>query len=64
MSDPTDSEPATPAVPDPPLEETTPPMKLQQKSADPAEIETLDQTTAPIKSFLGSENPGKPRRRS
>lgn len=56
MSDPKEtSEPVNPA-PEAPLNETSPPMELHKKSADQAKIETLDQTKAETRAFLGSHD--------
>jgi len=48
--------------PSPPLNETTPPMDLQQKGAESSDFETLEKTTPEMREFLGSQD--RPRRNS
>lgn len=48
--------------PEAPLNETTPPIDLQQKGLDPSDLEQLENSTPEMREFLGSQN--RPRRRS
>lgn len=60
MSDPDKSPEPAEAAPEKTLDETTPPMKLQQKSLRPFDLEPLDKTTPETRE--PSQDP--PRRRT
>ncbi len=60
MSDPNEA-PEPSENPGEPLDQTTPPMDLQQKSLEPSDVEPLDKTTPKMDSFMGSQNPGRRR---
>lgn len=62
MSDPKESPEQADASPETPLNETTPQMDSQQKSAESSDLETLDETTAEVRRVLGSEEPPSRRR--
>lgn len=55
MSDPAKDHDPTESAPEKTLDETTPPMKLQQKSLRPSDLESLDKIREPSQ--------GSPRRR-
>lgn len=42
---------------DAPLDETTPPIGLQQKSLEPGDLESVDKATAEMRESLDSQNP-------
>lgn len=44
------------------LDETTPPMKLQQKSLEPSDLEPLEKTTPEMREFLGSQDRARRRK--
>lgn len=58
MGDPGKDHEATDAAPEKPLDETTPPMDLQQKSLEPSDVEPLVEATSGI-----HESSGDPKRR-
>ena len=58
MSDPGKDQDSTESAPEKTLDETTPPMKLQQKSLRPSDLESLDKTTPGIR----EPSQGSPRR--
>jgi hypothetical protein len=62
VTDPKGTQAPVESAPDEPLDETTPPMELQQKSLKPSDLEPLDQTIPEMREFLGSED--RPRHRS
>lgn len=62
MSDPDKGSESADVAPGKTLDETTPPMKLEQRSLKPSDLESLDKTTPEMRDFLGSQDP--PRRRS
>lgn len=59
MSDPKENSESADAAPEASLDETTPPISVQQKSAEPGGLESLDKTTAEMREFLGSQNPSR-----
>jgi hypothetical protein len=63
VNDPKETPEPADAAPDAPLNETTPPIDVQQKGAEPSDLETLDKTTPKMDSFLGSQDRHPPRRK-
>jgi hypothetical protein len=59
VSDPKENPEAADTAPEASLDETTPPMGLQQKGLKPSELESLEKTTPEMREFLGSENPSR-----
>lgn len=54
MSDSRGDQEATESVPEKPLDETTPPMKRQQRSLAPSDLEPLDEKLGARESSKGS----------
>jgi hypothetical protein len=51
VSDPKENSEPADAAPEASLDETTPPISVQQKSAEPGSLESLDKTTAEMREF-------------
>jgi hypothetical protein len=56
VSDPKENQDSVDTAPEGPLNETTPPIDLQQKGAEPSDFEPLDKTMAEMREFLGSQD--------